>query len=201
MSNTAYNTWMQAVDRRHADAKEQVERFLDPADSRGKDMYRLVQWMLETDSDPYGYLQHTWAESIKTATGFASLLAHISHAIHDDGDICFVTVNSEPKIVFSHPSYPDFEQYVVWPDLQKSVYKYQGMPEIALLDIRPNEFGDVYDRYEASRLARLFRIDTRAALRSGTPIAQVIAQYETYRLWDPKLAEDALADRLRGEKW
>lgn len=199
MSNTAYNAWVQAVDRRHADAKAQVERFLDPADCRGKDMYRLVQWMLETDSNPYGYLQHTWAESIKTATGFASLLAHISHAIHDDGDICFVTVNSEPKIVFSHPSYPDFEQHAVCPDLQNNVYKHQGMAEIALLDIRPNEFGDVYDRYEASRMAMCFRIDVHAALMRGTPIAQVIAQYDTRRLWDPKLAESALADRLRGE--
>lgn len=192
---------MQAVDRRHADAKRQIEQFLDPADSRGKDMHRLVQWMLETDSNPYGYLQHTWAESIKTATGFASLLANISHAIHDDGDICFVTVNGEPKIVFSYPGDPVFEQHVVSPDLQKNVYKYQGMAEIVLLDIQPNEFGDVYDRYESSRLALLFRIETRAAQRSGTPISQVVAQYETHRLWDPKLAEDALADRLRGERW
>lgn len=110
----------------------------------------LVRWMMETETNPYGYLPSHYAGSLSSAEAFAGLLHMIQYSLYDDGDITFVTVNGEPRIVFAWKHEDNFRDLVLYDQekefesdpLLKTTYK------IKVLNIEPNEFGTVYDAYK-----------------------------------------------------
>ena len=136
---------LEKFDKTHAEAMETIKQYLEPYEQEPK-MHLLVRWMLETDANPYGYLQEAWATSTYSSTGFASLLSVISHAVLDDGDITFVAVNGEPRIVFAH-KYDDWFENAVLSTSEKALRSSGIDVMIEVLDIEPNEFGALYDEY------------------------------------------------------
>lgn len=136
----------------YEDAVEAIKTFSEPT-MYNPPMDGLVRWMLETEANPYGYLPNN-GSSLSSAESFAGLLYSISHALYDDGDITFVSVNGEPRIVFAHKSEDNIRSMALSPVEQErecgvnSPYSwYPAEYEIKILDIEPNQFGQLYDEY------------------------------------------------------
>ena len=136
-----------------------INRFLN--DGTTGDLRKLTAWLMDTDANPYSFLPHEWAGSLGSAESFAGLLYFIHHAIYDDGDICFVTVNGEPRIVFAHPEDKDFRERVLSEQEQDIATRpqYCAKYDIQVLDINANDFGDVYDAWHANWIRECFISD------------------------------------------
>lgn len=138
---------------------------------KDKDIGIFVEWLLNTKINPYGFLPEKWAGWLTCAEGFESLVHHIHHAAVDDGEMEFITVNDEPRIVFVHRSESYFraaalsstEQQLEKQDKEfaekhnKSFKPYK----IKFLDIEINDFGKLYDEYRKKDLKRCFMWDAK----------------------------------------
>lgn len=117
----------------------------------------LVRWMLTTKANPYGYIPSA-ANSFSSADSFAGLLHMIHHALYDDGDITFVSVDGEPRIVFVWRHEDNLRDFVLT-DQEKDfeANPLLGVPkvyDVQVLDITPEEFGPLYDAHEEERKQR-----------------------------------------------
>lgn len=73
-----------------------------------KDIGVLVNWLLETDINPYSFLEE--GNLLGSAEGFSFLCHLLHHALLDDGDVTFFSVDGQPKIEFVHRC--DLKEYV-----------------------------------------------------------------------------------------
>lgn len=149
----------QKFDNVYQEAIKTIEHFLDTKDSKGIDV--LAKWMMETDANPYAYLPESWAGAVGSAEMFASLLHHIHHAVHDDGEITFVTVNNEPRIIFVYPENDEMLKKYALSETEQDIASRRGSfkYDVKVLDITPGEFGALYDEYQRTDLMRCFSID------------------------------------------
>lgn len=67
---------------------------------KNEDIGDLVNWLLETDSNPYSFLDDETAKYTGTAEGFSTLCHLFHHALIDDGDVSFYSIDGRPKIKF-----------------------------------------------------------------------------------------------------
>lgn len=162
-----------------------IKTFLEPTEY-DPPMHELVKWMIETDANPYSYLPYYWAGCLENAQSFTSLLHMIHHALYDDGDITFVTVNGEPRIVFVWRYEDNFNNYVL-SDTEKDVVKRHGDDcyDIKVLDIKPSEFGSLHDTYYKNWLKGCFLSD------AGRGVECAADHYRKYKLWDESWIEEA----------
>ena len=127
------------------------------------EMRELVNWLLTTDANPYAFLPEEWAHSLNAAESFADLLHYIHHAVYDDGDITFVTVNGEPRIVFANQYDDNFRDRALTnqeKEIEKrTIFGKLRTYEVSILNISPNEFGHLYDAFNLKDLQRCFSID------------------------------------------
>jgi hypothetical protein len=180
---------LKEFEKAYREALKNIAAFCDDLE-----LGELTRWMLETDANPYAYLPEGWAGALETAEGFSSLLNHIHHAVYDDGDITFVTVNGEPRIVFAHQADSDFREAVLSQqekDLEKRpIFGKLRPQEIEVLnDLKPSEFGKLYDAYQEKDLRRCFSID---AGRLGIDFATgVYNRYTCFsQNWEQECAEE-----------
>ena len=136
----------------HEEALAAIQMFSEPT-KYNPPMDGLVRWMLETGANPYGYLPNN-GNALGSAESFAGLLYSISHALYDDGDITFVSVNGEPRIVFAHRTEDNIRNMALSPvererecGVNPPYSYYPAEYEIKILDIEPNQFGQLYDEY------------------------------------------------------
>jgi hypothetical protein len=183
-----------AFQKNYDQAVESIKRFLEPGEYEPQ-MNGLVKWMMETDANQYSYLPAGWAGSTESAQSFDSLLHMIHHAVYDDGDITFVTVNDEPRIVFAWHGEDNFRNYVL-SDIEKDPEKRWPCYEVKVLDIKPNEFGPLYDAYYAKQIKHWFMAN---AERNTVEFA--IEHYQKYKLFDPAwIAEFEKNKELKNER-
>lgn len=170
--------------KRYDKAVAEIQGFLN--DSRDP-MSPLVHWMMETDVNPYGFLPENWAGHTESAESFSSLLRVISHALHDDGDMTFVSVNDSPRIVFENrwdiAAYRKLALSQTEQNAEERIGRVHYTVEI--LDIKPAEFGSLVDAYERKQLRRYFMKD---ADMHGLEFA--VKHYESNRFWNPDWIEE-----------
>lgn len=159
-----------------------IKTYLETNNHR-EGMDGLTEWLLTTDANPYSYLPESWAGFIGSAEGFASLLNIIAHALYDDGDITFVTVNGEPRIVFTNQYDENFRDLVLSrqeKEIEKrNIFGKSSRYEIQVLNIKPQDFGKLHDSYERNRTKQCFIHD--AALK-GLEFAT--KHYKSIPHWD-----------------
>ena len=129
-------------------ALEEIAYFLKPTSYEPR-MHELVKWMLETDANPYSYLPSDWGEALENAQLFVELLHLIHHALYDDGDICFVSVNGQPRIVFHDPHDIGIHRSALTEQERYALEQFGRRHEVEILDIQPNDFGSTYDAFAA----------------------------------------------------
>lgn len=162
----------------YKEAVTQIKQFLEET-KHEPSMRGLVKWMMETDANPYAYLPHAWAGSTGSAESFVSLLNHIHHAVYDDGDITFVTVNGEPRIVFVWRHQENFRDYVLSEQEKHMEKRFASEYEIKVLGIQPDEFGPLYDKHFTERLKDWFMNDAET---HGVDFA--VTHYRAYKQFD-----------------
>ena len=181
------------------DAILYIQKSLEP-DNFEPHMHKLVQWMLETDANPYGYLPHSFAGMVETAEGFMLLIRHIHHAVYDDGEITFVKVNDQPRIVFARSDDPDFRQNVLTETEQHMENienrKFRVKYKITVLDIEPNEFPDLYDAYETAFLKKAFARDVAI-----NDIEFAVEQYSKYKCFSNTWVDEMSDEIMRWNKF
>lgn len=131
-------------EKTHKAALANIERHLTNENS----MQPLVAWMLSTEIDPYVYLPEGVASNTDSSTGFSNLLNLIHHALYDDGEITFATLNGQPRIAFCWEGEPGFEDAV----LGHPMYSNEANFEIKVLNIEPIEFGKLAEEYRKKQL-------------------------------------------------
>jgi hypothetical protein len=143
----------------YEEAVKNIQRFIDEP----SDMNELAAWLMTTDANPYSYLEQGYAGMMSTAEGCAGLLETIHHAVYDDGDITFVTVDDEPRIVFAHRFDEGFRDVVLCrqeKEIEKRlIFGKIKQYEIEILYIKPNDFPEIYNAYQVKNLQRCFSCD------------------------------------------
>ena len=89
---------LEALEQNHLEHMEKIKEYLS---SSTPETMAIAKFLLKTEANPYGFLPEHWAGCTESSSGMTSLLHHIHHALHDDGEISFPIVNGEPKIVFA----------------------------------------------------------------------------------------------------
>lgn len=84
-------------EKSYNDSIESIKRY-----QSDEDVGILVNWMLNSDDNPYSYLDDEHAHLLSTAEGFSFLSSILHHALVDDGDVTFLSVDGQPKILFVH---------------------------------------------------------------------------------------------------
>lgn len=175
----------ESFQNRYNEAIENINQYLKGPES----MKELTHWLMTTDANAFSYLPMEWAGVSYTAEGMSALLDCIHHAVVDDGDITFVKVNSEPRIVFANEQDDNFRETVLGQHglLSQKRYIARGLGpfHIQVLDIKPNEFGKVYDEYQSFWLKKSF-MDT--ARRLGVEFAK--KHYSEYNCWDESWVDE-----------
>jgi hypothetical protein len=174
---------LEQFDKVHAEAMEQIQQCLStPEDSYDYGMVGLAKWMLNTDQNPYQYLQQDVAGWTKTATGFVSLLDLIHHALYDDGDIEFVKVNGQPKIVFVWRHDDGFYDAIL-SDSDKAIAARKGLKAEDIVEVMdniiPREFIEECEKYQLKHIQKCYITD---AARRGVQFAD--AHYSQYKCWE-----------------
>lgn len=160
---------------RHQEALSSIERFR----TEGNELSVLVEWLLNTDCNPYSFLTEEWAGSLSNAQSFNSLVRCLSIALYDDGDITFVKVNEQPRIVFCGSNDIHFRD-VVLSAQDKKMESWRGvLAVIEVLDCSPSEFCRICDEHQLETLRRCFSMD---AGRLGEDFA--VKQYSKYNCFD-----------------
>lgn len=151
--------------KKFQDNFDQAIKTIEQYQTTQSTMQSLVEWMLTTDANPYSYLPEAYAGSVDSAEMFAGLLNTIHHALYDDGDITFVAVNGEPRIVF-------VDRY----DVEKQFPKGKV---VEVLDIEPGEFVTLYNEYQTKEIKRCFITDAK---RFGLDFG--VEHYKHYKCFD-----------------
>lgn len=136
---------------------------------KDKDIGVFVDWLINTNANPYGFLSEKWAGWLTCAEGFESLVHHIHHAAVDDGDMELITVNGGPRIVFAHRYDSHFRNVALSStehQIEEQNKKYAEKHnkkfkpyEIKFLEREINDFGKLYDEYRKKDLKRCFMWD------------------------------------------
>jgi len=181
----------QKFQKSYDEAINTIELLLIPTPDE-KSMDGLVRWMLETDANPHGFLPEGWGGSLSTAEGFAGLLNHLHHALYDDGDVTFVTVDDQPRIVFAH-RFDEFFRERVLTEQEISLERDNARQprwkleyKIEVLDINPSEFGPLYDQHHTAWLRECFLGDSRHG-----DIEYNANHYRKYKQWNESWIEEA----------
>lgn len=169
-------------DSTHRSALQDIREHMS---SDNEDVRLLVNWLLATDANPYGFLSPEWASAMKDAVSFARLCHMIWHAFEDDGSISFVTVGgTDPRISFVDPC----ERYELENDVlsyiekQHRDYGFRGKPvSYDLGFIKGSKaFIEARECYESEVLKRCFLADLRRG-RDADEVAKRYASMQAFR--------------------
>lgn len=181
-------TRLQEFQRNYEHAVSTIRAFMSGQHDHGdRPMSSLVKWMMETEINPYGFLPENWAGTFKIAEDFRSLLRVISHALYDDGDMTFVSVNGQPRIVFENRWDIAADHKLALSQTEQNTEKRTNRVhyKVEILDIKPAEFGSLVDAYERKQLRRYFMNDAEMF-----GLDDAVERHSDRKLWNPDWIEE-----------
>lgn len=147
---------------------EEAEKLLHLLKDRSsaKEADILMNWILNReDLNPYSLFVETgMAAACGSIQGLASIYYDLHHALHDDGAICFVAINDEPRIIMAHPSdYEDDEDFLEMVEKLdlNGRSRHIHIPSIAILNISVSEFIKRRDESDRNHLKRCVMLEAR----------------------------------------
>jgi hypothetical protein len=159
---------LEKFQKAHDEALENINSMLNTDKDYEQDFKLLIRWLMETEINPYSILPECWAGSVNDAVSFEGLCRHIHHAMVDDGEIEFITVNDEPRIVFVGAWEEKFEDRVLTE--QEYDMKYRGYGgrsmtfNIVLLEKNVQKFIEARLAFDIADLRRCFEWDAADGL-------------------------------------
>lgn len=181
----------EAMRKCHEDAVADIRRLLDDKD---EDVRVLVRWLMETEHNPYGFLPEGWANGWSSAQGFAGLCFSIHHALVDDGDIEFTTVDGRPRIAFLHHSEKGFREHVL--TSQERELEAHGAAggrghsyDVEVLPRKASAFVEAWSSYELRELRNAFEWD------AADDFFEAVAKHSSDPRFDPRWVEELNSSR------
>lgn len=156
---------------------------------------RFALWLLDTDSNPYEFLPENYARGFNTAEGIESLFRTISHALSDDGEICYPVVNGIPRITFADKRDSDIRDRVLRSfekDMDRNeIYRRasqlaagESLFKIEFLDSL-DDFVRMYQRFREDELREYFLNDVE-----DCGFESAIDAYSIYQEFNPEWIKD-----------
>lgn len=174
---------------RYDKAIENIESFLKPDSG----LAGFTQWLLSTDINPYTFLPEGWAGHVGTAESLSSFLSIIHHALFDDGDITFCTVDGRPRLVFVDRHEPDFRNYALSKHELSLEKQFGSQADVKIINIDINDFGKLVDASETAAIRKYFVND---AARQGIDFA--VNHYRRYALFSESWVTEC-ADEIKSK--
>lgn len=137
----------------------------------------FTDWLLYTEANPYSFLPEGYEESLFNPYDTLSLLRQIHHAVYDDGEITFLTVNGQPRIEFANKHETDFNR--MFEKHTTRAIGYTRKAEIEILDIEINDFPQICEDNHSENIKGCFMLD---ANQFG--IESAIGHYSNYKVFD-----------------
>lgn len=150
---------MVSIDRWRASFEAALEKIERYRNDDHPDMRLVTRWLMDTEANPYGFIERGYARSFESAEGFAGLLHTIHHALVDDGEITFVAVNGRPMIVFANRE--EIGCVELRSEVEQMAAERRGIETVYDFIDGVAAFIDRQDRYENHRAARISLADLR----------------------------------------
>lgn len=161
-------TSFELFEKNYREAVENIKQYLHrPEGAYDYEFADFAKWLLETDSNPYTFIDAPWAECFDSAEDFADLLNTLHHALYDDGEITFILSKDRPRIKLQ----PRWE-------IQES-------ESIEILDITPKEFCMLQEKKAKEEIRRFFLIDAKKGVEWAAK------HYNMYSCWEDSWIEEA----------
>lgn len=152
-----------------------------------KDVGDLVNWLLNTDENPYSYLDDSHAHLLSTAEGFSFLVTILHHALVDDGEVTFLSVDGQPQILFVNQY--DLKDYKEFKRKDYKIVEVNGKPKLVdeLVDSdivifnNYHEWIDAIEIYATKELKRCYLRDKEC---HGEEFAT--KHYSQYKRFNPE---------------
>ncbi len=97
------------IEENHISCMQEIKKYLS---SNKKDLVSITTYLLNTDANPYHFLEKKWAESIHSSSGFLNFLQILEKAIYYSNEICFPIVDGVPKIVLQSKKQFNINEYL-----------------------------------------------------------------------------------------
>lgn len=150
-----------------------------------EDIGVLVNWLLETDSNPYSFLDDETARYTYTAEGFSTLCHLLHHALIDDGDVSFYSIDGRPQIKFvwryEMEEETRLEMSIVRTEDDKPKLHKEEVPCVYHFYENYHEWITAKEIYDTEDLKRCYLWDKEI---SGEEFAN--QHYEKYKRFDPE---------------
>lgn len=172
-------------DQSHREAIETIKEY-----QQDKDVGVLVNWLLATDINPYSFLDDEYAQYMYTSEGFSMLCHLLHHALIDDGDVTFLSVDKKPKIGFywkyDLPEFTRKDYKLIRPEDGSRPYIENN---IVLSDVIVyddfNQFIEAIEIYATNDLKRCFLGD----IQIMDSLDNAVRHYSQYKRFDPAWIE------------
>lgn len=127
---------------------------------------KLVEWLLETQTQPCDFLPEEYAGSLNNIHNFDNLCGEICRSQYTYPEMIFVLIDDEPKIFF---------------DEENNILNKFATSKVTFLEIEPNDFGKIRDEYDKSWIKKCFLNDAK---KLGKGYAAGLYRLNYSRLWD-----------------
>lgn len=97
------------IEENHISCMQEIKKYLS---SNKKDLVSITTYLLNTDANPYHFLEKKWAEAIHSSSGFLNFLQTLEKAIYYSKEICFPVIDGVPKIVFQDKGKFNITEYL-----------------------------------------------------------------------------------------
>lgn len=101
------------IQERITEQFKELEEFLNEDSELGK----LTRCLLTTERNPYSIINEGYSQ--ENLSSFLTLIHELNHALYDDGEITFYTVNNEPRISLEY----DFSENDYLNEFEKTLVK------------------------------------------------------------------------------
>ena len=173
-------------ERNYKQALKDIETY-----RRAEATQTIAEWLLTTPASPYEFLPAGWGNALSSPGETSGLLAVIHHALVDDGEIEFVSVNGMPRIVFCNQHEDNFREVALTQEEQQ-----KANVELTVLDCTADEFGELVDAAATAQHKRCFAMD--AAIH-GVEFA--VKHYVGSCWYDPSWIEELQPEIERRKKF
>jgi hypothetical protein len=170
-------------------AMDKINKYL----TEDSELKIFANWFInqENNTNSFYWIPENWISATDNAISFVRFLNYIHYCIVDDGDMCFVDVNGDIRMLFIHKQ--DVSPETVLTSTEKNLLKYvENEPdfpieyEIKILDITLNDFPKVYEEYQVKRLKVSFTIDVGIA----DSLEEVVKEYSNNKYFDSAWIEE-----------
>jgi len=163
-----------AIEKMKETFNEELGYLTDILES-GSELSKLAEYLLTTDRNPYSIINVGY--NTKCITSFNDILMSLNHALYDDGEVTFYTVNGEPRFGFFNQYEASEDMYLedIELDMKETYPVLKYVIEVLPQDV--NNWIKLSEVFQINDLKRMFLSDAKSGLNDALRV------YSKYKLF------------------